>query len=89
MQPPAEILLPKVAVVRYFGGSMGAVGRAFLRTTHRKPLVRQTVRLWGEYVPEHRARQLLDVYPDLKALLLDPISLRPAGPAPKPLVESR
>jgi hypothetical protein len=68
---------------------MGAVGRAFAATTHKKALVRQAVRQWDEYVPEHRARQLLDVYPDLRNLLLDPISLRPAGPVPKPLVQPR
>jgi hypothetical protein len=89
MKAAPDILLPKAAVVSYFGGNMAAVGRAFVPTTHREKLSRIAVLRWGQYVPEPRARQLLDVYPDLHNLLLDPISLRQVGPTPKPRAEQK
>lgn len=71
-----EILLPKTAVIKHFGGSMAAVGRAFAATTHRGALTRVAVRNWPAMVPELRARQLLDAYPELAAFVLDPITRR-------------
>jgi len=54
-------------VLAYFGGNRGEVARAF-----SPPLTRQAIRQWGEFVPELRARQLLEKHPDLQAAVLDP-----------------
>ena len=70
--------MPRVLVT----GGNGQVGRAFAATTHGRPLTKTAVRNWPELeedgqpglVPELRARQLLDAYPDLRAFALDPIT---------------
>ena len=67
-------LLRKKDVVHHFGDNMAAVGRAF------EPIVpggltKVAIRSWPELVPELRARQLCDQYPELRELLLDPVTL--------------
>lgn len=82
-----SFLLRKSDVVAFFNGNMAEVGRAFAATTHGKPLTKTAVRLWPDededgqpgLVPELRARQLLETYPDLREFVLDPITrLTPA-----------
>lgn len=64
-------LLRKSDVVAHFGGTFAGTARAF-EPILDKPLSRAAVRQWPEVVPELRARQLLDHYPELKDLVLDP-----------------
>lgn len=63
-------LLRKADVVGHFGNNYAAVGRAFT-----PPITKVAVRNWPEIIPELRARQLIDTYPELKELLLDPVTL--------------
>lgn len=58
-------------VVAHFGGSCAATARAFAPITG-SALSRNAVRQWPELVPELRTRQLLDHYPELRDLVLDP-----------------
>jgi len=66
-------LLRKADVVAFFGNSYAKTARAF-EPFLDKPLSRNAVRQWPDIVPELRARQLLDHYPDLKAYVLDPVT---------------
>lgn len=75
--PQLPIQLRKADVVRYFDGNMATVGRAFVATTHRKALSRIAVFNWPDLLPELRARQLLEAYPDLGRFVLDPITGAP------------
>lgn len=72
-------LLRKRDVVGHFGGSYAAVARAFQETTHGRALSRVAVRNWPDVVPELRARQLVEGFPDLRAFLLDPITMLTAS----------
>lgn len=68
------ILLRKSDVLDLFNGNHAAVGRDF-----NPALSRVAVLKWPEFVPELRARQLLDRHPRLKELQVDPetgLSLR-------------
>lgn len=65
--------LRKKDVVAYFGGTYAATARAF-EPAIGSPLSKNAVRQWQDIVPELRARQLLDYYPDLRDLVLDPSS---------------
>lgn len=60
-------LLRKADVIRHFGGNKAAVGRAC-------GITRIAVHNWPDLVPELRARRLLDSHPELKDLLLDPVT---------------
>lgn len=66
-------LLRKSDVVAHFGQNYAEVGRAFIPILD-KPLTKVAVRQWGELVPELRARQLLEQYPELREFVLDPIT---------------
>lgn len=73
-----KTLLRSADVVAHFGPTNGHTARAFIPIIGR-PLSKNAVRQWGEYVPELRARQLLDHYPNLRELVLDPVTrLTPA-----------
>ena len=72
-----ENQLRKKDVLAYFGNSGTKVARALAAI--RGKYTQQAVVRWGEFVPELPARQLLDHYPELKELVLDPttgLSLR-------------
>lgn len=62
-------LLRKADVLARFGNNNAAVARAF-----NPPISRVAVRKWPELVPELRARQLLDLYPELRECVLDPVT---------------
>jgi hypothetical protein len=66
-------LLRKSDVVAHFNDNFAAVGRAFEPITG-KALTKVAVRQWPELVPELRARQLLEQYPELREFVLDPIT---------------
>lgn len=65
------ILLRKTDVVAFFGPTNGHTARAF-EPILGKPLSKNAIRQWPEYVPELRAMQLLKHYPALEELVLDP-----------------
>lgn len=68
-------LLRKSDVVTHFGGSFAATGRAFAPILgNGKGLSKVAVLKWSEMLPELRARQLIEQYPDLREFLLDPIT---------------
>lgn len=72
------ILLRKSDVFERFGGTAPKVALAFAPFLD-KPLARQAPLQWGEFLPELRARQLIEHYPDMKDLVVDPktgLSLR-------------
>ena len=61
------VLLRTSDVLALFNGNRAAVARAF-----DPPISRIAVRYWREYVPELRARQLLERHPELKDHVVDP-----------------
>lgn len=69
-----SFLLRKADVVRHFGNNMAAVGRAFAPLEPPAGLSRVSVKKWPELVPELRARQLLELYPELREYVLDPVT---------------
>lgn len=68
-------LLRKSDVLRHFGNNNAKVGRAFAPVVPPNGISRVAVHNWPELVPELRARQLLDLYPELRAFTLDPVTL--------------
>ena len=69
--------LRKSDVIAFFDNNGAKVARALAAI--RGKYTQQAVFRWGEFVPELPARQLLDHYPELKDLVLDPatgLSLR-------------
>ena len=69
-----SILLRKSVVLALFGGNHAAVGRDFT-----PPISRVAVLNWPEFLPELRARQLLERHAELKQDVVDPetgLSLR-------------
>lgn len=68
-------LLRKADVLAYFGNNCAAVGRAFApANVAGRALSKTAVRNWPEFVPELRARQLLEGYPELRDLVVDPVT---------------
>lgn len=67
----STLQLRKSDVVAHFGGTFAGTARAFAPVIGQ-PLSRNAVRQWPDIVPELRARQLLDHYPELQDLVLDP-----------------
>ena len=63
------ILLRKADVLRRFRTYAG-VARAFVPILGH-PLTRQAPTMWGEYIPELRARELIEYYADLRDDLVD------------------
>jgi len=59
-------LIRKSDVLGLYDGNHAAVARAFT-----PPLSRVAVRNWPDYVPELRARQLLEIHPELRDFVLD------------------
>ncbi len=68
-----KTLLRKKDVVAFFGPTFGHTGRAFTPILG-KPLSKNAVRQWPDFVPELRALQLLKQYPALQDLVLDPVT---------------
>lgn len=67
-------LLRSKDVIAHFEGNHAAVGRAFAATSHGQALSRVAIRKWPEFVPELRARQLIERYPELRELVVDPVT---------------
>ena len=80
-------LLRKADVLQHFGNNAAAVGRALVSPDKPKGISRIAVRAWPDLVPELRARQLLEAYPDLRALVLDPVTLLTAQEMRERIVE--
>lgn len=66
-------LLRRDDVIAHFGNNRAAVGRAFVPIIGRA-LTKAAVRQWPELVPPLRARELVEQYPELRELLLDPVT---------------